>query len=288
MKIGARIPFCEQSPRRNASPRSGFTLVELLVVIAVIIIIAALLLPALSHAKARARQVDCMSRKKQWSMAFQMYADDNENFIAREGYERLGGVKLNNWGQVRGIVGPPGVSDSDDVWYNALPLYVGVPKASAYALPNKHAEFYERATLFHCAAAKFPPQVANPQYAPKYFFALFSIAMNSQLIEFPYGPTIKIDRIRDEESRTVLFLDNLLPDEKKVHPAQENSELGQPAAYADRFSARHYKGGNLAFADGHVSWFAGNKVVQTDPNNPLRGGPIMPPVDIVWEPKYDF
>src|SRR5436190_3886276 len=181
VKIGARIPFCEQSPRRIASPRSGFTLVELLVVIAVIIIIAALLLPALSHAKARAQQVDCMSRKKQWSMAFQMYADDNENFIAREGYERLGGVKLNNWGQVRGIIGPPGVSDSDDVWYNALPLYVGVPKASAYALPNKHAEFYERSTLFHCAAAKFPPQVANPQYAPKYFFALFSIAMNSQL-----------------------------------------------------------------------------------------------------------
>jgi prepilin-type N-terminal cleavage/methylation domain-containing protein/prepilin-type processing-associated H-X9-DG protein len=279
VKTNESISFCDQFGRKNASRRSGFTLLELLVVIAVIIIIAALLLPALSQAKARAQQVDCMSRKKQWSMAFQMYADDNDNSIPREGYEQSGGVHLNNWGQVKGIS-----TESDDVWYNSLPAYVGVPKAATYAPLNKHSQFYERASLFHCASAKFPKEFAYPFYVN----ALFSIAMNSQLIEFPYGPTIKIDRIRDEESRTVLFLDNLLREEKKVHPAQENSELGQPAAYADRFSARHYKGGNLAFADGHASWFAGNKVVQTDPSNPLRGGPIMPPVDIVWEPKYDF
>jgi len=31
-----------------------------------------------------------------------------------------------------------------------------------------------------------------------------------------------------------------------------------------------------------------HKVVETNPESPLRGGPIMPPVDIVWEPSYDF
>jgi prepilin-type processing-associated H-X9-DG protein len=138
--------------------------------------------------------------------------------------------------------------------------------------------------MFHCPSATFPPEALGPGY----WIALFSIAMNSQLIEFPYGPTISFNRIQDEEPRTVLFLDNLLRGEKKVHSAQHNDDLGQPAAYADRFSARHYGGGNLAFADGHVSWFVGNKVVETDPYSPLRGGPIMPPVDIVWEPKYDF
>jgi prepilin-type processing-associated H-X9-DG protein len=122
---------------------------------------------------------------------------------------------------------------------------------------------------------------------PTYLLAVFSIAMNSQLIEFPFGPTISFERLRDEEPRTVLFLDNLLEGEKKVHPAQENDNLGQPAAYADRFSARHSNGGNLAFADGHVAWFPGNKVVDTNPTSPLRGGTVMPPVDIVWEPKYD-
>jgi prepilin-type processing-associated H-X9-DG protein len=182
-----------------------------------------------------------------------------------------------------------GTNDSEDVWYNALPDYVGVPAAAAYAPVspvNKHEEFYRAASLFHCPAAKFPddPDVKKATYA----IAHFSMAMNSQLIEFPHGPTINFDQIRDEGSRTVLFLDNLLEGEKKVHPWQDSRNWGQPAAYADRFSARHGNGGNLAFADGHVTWFPGNKVVETNPASPLLGGPIMPTVDIVWEPKYDF
>ena len=84
----------------------------------------------------------------------------------------------------------------------------------------------------------------------------------------------------------MLFLDNLLEGEKAVDPAQENTSLGQPSSFADRFSPRHSKGGNLAFADGHVQWYPGNKVVQTDPGSPLRGGPIHPEGDIIWELPY--
>lgn len=265
---------------RSFHPHCGFTLVELLVVLAVVGILVALLLPAISRVKARAQQVDCMSRQKQWAMAFRMYVDDQDDLIPREGYERHGGVTWNNWQQVRGR----NSTDSADVWYNALPDYAGVPRAAAYAPMDKHKDFYSSRSLFQCASAKFPPEVMKPSY----LLAIFSIAMNSQLIEYPHDPTIRFTEIRDQESRTVLFLDNLLEGEKKVHPAQENDNLGQPAAYADRFSARHYNGGNLAFADGHVAWFAGHKVVETDPGSPLRGGPVMPPVDIVWEPRYDF
>jgi len=262
----------------------GFTLIELLVVIAIVGILAAMLLPVLRHAQAKARQVQCISRQKQWATAFRMYVDENENLIPREGYARLGGVTLNNWIQVRGKKITDDVTDSDDVWYNALPFHLGVPPAADYAPVDRHDGFYEGRSLFHCPSAKFPPHAQKPSY----LLALFSMAMNSQLIEFPHGPTINFNRITDQESRTVLFLDNLLEGERKVHPAQENDNLGQPAAYADRFSARHEGGGNLAFADGHVAWFPGSKVVETRSDSPLRGGPVMPPAEILWEPKYDF
>lgn len=57
---------------------SGFTLVELLVVIVVIAIMAALLLPALSKTKEHARSTACRGNMKQLSLAFLMYAEDNE------------------------------------------------------------------------------------------------------------------------------------------------------------------------------------------------------------------
>lgn len=59
-------------------PRA-FSLIELLVVIAVIAILAALLLPALSAAKLRAKQAQCLNNLKQLGLGMKMYVDDNHN-----------------------------------------------------------------------------------------------------------------------------------------------------------------------------------------------------------------
>jgi len=57
----------------------GFTLVELLVVIALLAILAALLLPALTSAQARARRIACLSNLRQMGITWQLYLQDHQD-----------------------------------------------------------------------------------------------------------------------------------------------------------------------------------------------------------------
>jgi prepilin-type N-terminal cleavage/methylation domain-containing protein/prepilin-type processing-associated H-X9-DG protein len=91
------------------NPRA-FTLIELLAVIAIIAIIAALLLPALSSTKEKAKAISCRSNLKQWGLATHVYAADHNDALVSEGFPN-----------------PTTPAQLADGWYFFLPDAIGQP-----------------------------------------------------------------------------------------------------------------------------------------------------------------
>ena len=87
--------------------KRGFTLVELLVVIAVVAILASLLLPVLGRAKAKARDIGCLNNLKQWGMATHIFAADHYDFLPKDG--------------------APNGASTNEGWYVDLPRVLGLP-----------------------------------------------------------------------------------------------------------------------------------------------------------------
>ena len=78
-------------------PGSGFTLVELLVVVAIIAVLAALLLPALSRAKAAAQATRCRSNLRQQGLALTFYVSDHRVYPPLNGYDPSLGGDVTKW-----------------------------------------------------------------------------------------------------------------------------------------------------------------------------------------------
>jgi len=67
----------------------GFTLVELLVVVAIIAILMAITVPTLSRVRRQARGVVCQANLRQWGMTLSMYAQNNDGHLPSRGIPEI-------------------------------------------------------------------------------------------------------------------------------------------------------------------------------------------------------
>jgi prepilin-type N-terminal cleavage/methylation domain-containing protein/prepilin-type processing-associated H-X9-DG protein len=161
----------------------GFTLIELLVVIAIIAILAAMLLPALSKAKEKANATSCLNNLKQWAVAVQIYATDNQDFLPPDGTPNPSDTATN-----RG-------------WYIQLPQVMSLPRYHDMPWRTNAAESLGR-TIWICPS--------NPRRSNG--LNLFHYCLNENINGTgAANQSVKISSLRQHSSLVYLFDSKNLP-----------------------------------------------------------------------------
>src|SRR4051794_41337977 len=83
---------CMQRPRRT-----GFSLIEILVVIGIIAILFGLLAPALSAARRHAKRIQCQTQLRELGHALQIYQNENNGWLY-PCHKDSGGATIPHWG----------------------------------------------------------------------------------------------------------------------------------------------------------------------------------------------
>jgi prepilin-type N-terminal cleavage/methylation domain-containing protein/prepilin-type processing-associated H-X9-DG protein len=243
-----RKPAAERVARNGhgARSRNAFTLLELLVVIAIIAILASLILPALGRAKGSALGVVCQSNLRQLTMAWFLYAGDNEDHLPYNfGSERNGtnvAPKSNlNWVNNTMSWGTDSENTNTDLITDAsLGSYVS-RNVRVYKCPSDRAlsdaqrkvgwqqrsrSYSMNAMLGHAGPLiKYGINLNNPEY--KQFFTFSSIRRPDDIF---------------------VFLDE--------HPDSINDgyflNVPEQTYWVDLPGSYHNGAGSFSFADGHT------------------------------------
>lgn len=198
--------------------KRAFTLIELLVVVVIIGVLAALLLPALNRARSRARSVGCINNLKQWGLAFQMYANDWQDWLPKGGN-----------------AGSPGALDS---WFNNLPPYVNMIPYKDTPGQGSTIERFRDIHIWVCTE-KNRLNPTSGSGANAFFYGM------NRMLDGLAGTVVhpRLSRV-NEISRTVLLYDI------RTHVSEGDPSFSNGTAYPNL----HLTGANFLFCDGRVSW----------------------------------
>ncbi|MBI5386907.1 MAG: prepilin-type N-terminal cleavage/methylation domain-containing protein [Verrucomicrobia bacterium] len=168
--------------------RRGFTLLELLVVVAIIGLLAALLLPALSRAKAQARRVACLSNLRQVGAAATLYMSDHDGglFHHHEGWVLDDGTQVDtlpaSLGECSG--GGAGNSQAEQPWVILLQPYLQSRRV-AFCLSDSTPRSQFLATTLRAynggiaSAGEAPPEHSELAVARRQALNMQSYLLNS-------------------------------------------------------------------------------------------------------------
>jgi len=300
------MPIEKENSNSRKTPSAGFTLIELLVVIAIIAILAAMLLPALTRAKAKAQTVRCLNNQRQWGLSVQLYASDNNDGIPRDGTDNGG-----QYGVDTGSTSGPGSPQDPYAWFNQLPPFVGDkpfsfyytqagPKYKNLPVPENGGFAAKDWKLWHCPAAKVQDQTLT-EFLQGGVFGVFSYAMNLDLKlktdikngvvgnSFTYPDMPKLSRVKHPDATVMITEAAFSPSQENYIPSDPTWAVRNgifPAARWDRFVKRHAAGGNLAFLDGHSKYYKWEYVYNPNPTPVPREEKPNP--DVWWDPNRDI